>query len=270
MTVAAVSDTEVKIDESGNAYRAPKPGFASKGLNGLTDWLNRVITISGNKVDTGDFYSVEEVEDDSHGRASQPAGQGGTSSSDWDAKVKYSKNGRRERDIAASVAIDAAIYKNQQLGHWYWRFWTHAFDFKGRSRRRDYWLSELINFGIGLGLSLFDAVNNRAILTGLFIVALIIPRISIGIRRLHDIGKSGYWYLMCYIVPLSFIIFIFIIFFGIVGPFSLSTIWYHAVEVILSCLFIWFCVGEIILLCFSVRAGQVGFNVYGPDPKRRR
>jgi hypothetical protein len=43
MTVAAVSDTEVKIDESGNAYRAPKPGFASKGLNGLTDWLDKAI-----------------------------------------------------------------------------------------------------------------------------------------------------------------------------------------------------------------------------------
>ena len=68
------------------------------------------------------------------------------------------------------------------------------FDFKGRASRSEYWyfvLFLVIGYAIGIGLS-FVAFPFTFLL-GAFVIAIIIPWISVAVRRLHDINKSGWW-----------------------------------------------------------------------------
>jgi len=70
-------------------------------------------------------------------------------------------------------------------------------DFNGRARRKEYWMFVLIYMVINVIL----AVLGMDIISMIVGLALIIPSISIGARRLHDTGRSGWWQLI-YFVPL--------------------------------------------------------------------
>jgi uncharacterized membrane protein YhaH (DUF805 family) len=70
-------------------------------------------------------------------------------------------------------------------------------DFSGRATRTAYWMFILINFIIQIVLSLFGF----EIISGIISLLLLIPSISIGARRLHDTGRTGWWQLI-YLVPL--------------------------------------------------------------------
>ena len=70
-------------------------------------------------------------------------------------------------------------------------------DFTGRARRKDYWMFVLIYMIINIALAIFGL----DIIGGLVGLALLVPSISIGTRRLHDTGRSGWWQLI-YFVPL--------------------------------------------------------------------
>ncbi len=113
-------------------------------------------------------------------------------------------------------------------------------NFSGRARRKEFWY-----FNLGLLIVLFPliALMFYALsveLISLFIVAYLviilillatfIPGLSVSIRRLHDINKSGWFYLV-FLVPL---------------------------------------VGSFILLIWFLMEGTPGSNHYGPDPKRGR
>ena len=67
---------------------------------------------------------------------------------------------------------------------------------KGRKGR---WFA-LFVFAVGIVLS---AVFKP--LAGLFYIAVLIPNIAVGIRRLHDIGRSGWWLLLSLIPVLGWI-----------------------------------------------------------------
>lgn len=82
-------------------------------------------------------------------------------------------------------------------------FFTRYADFKGRSRRSEYWWATLV-IGI-IGSILSTALPEIA---GLWSLAILIPSIAICVRRLHDIGKSGWWYLINCIPLVGQIIFI--------------------------------------------------------------
>ena len=76
-------------------------------------------------------------------------------------------------------------------------------DFNGRARRKEYWLFILfVNLGyivtavIDLMTGSFDEISGVGILSGLFFLGIIIPSISVQIRRLHDQDKSGWWILI--------------------------------------------------------------------------
>jgi uncharacterized membrane protein YhaH (DUF805 family) len=106
--------------------------------------------------------------------------------------------------------------------------------FSGRSRRKEYWYFVLFIFlgsivcGIVDGvLGTLDETTGVGIVGGLFMLALFVPSISVGVRRLHDIGKSGWW-LLIGLIPL---------------------------------------VGAIVLIVFAAQDGQPGTNSYGPNPK---
>jgi uncharacterized membrane protein YhaH (DUF805 family) len=77
--------------------------------------------------------------------------------------------------------------------------------FSGRSRRSEFWYFVLGNFVIGLLISLLGETIST-MLGGLFNLAVFIPGIAVAVRRLHDTGRSGWWYLLVFtiigIIPL--------------------------------------------------------------------
>ena len=80
----------------------------------------------------------------------------------------------------------------------------HYADFKGRVRRKEYWMFTLFQFIFAitaiildsiLGLSFAPQITNGSIYL-LFGLITFLPSLSITVRRLHDVGKSGWWYLI--------------------------------------------------------------------------
>lgn len=83
-------------------------------------------------------------------------------------------------------------------------------DFSGRSSRREYWMFTLVLLIIAFGLGIVDGVmlgvmdytQNEAeaqllTLGNAYSLVTLIPSISVSVRRLHDIDKSGWWLLLC-------------------------------------------------------------------------
>lgn len=82
-------------------------------------------------------------------------------------------------------------------------FFVRYADFKGRSRRSEYWWASLV---IGMIGGLISVVLPE--ISGLWSLAILIPSVAICVRRLHDIGKSGWWYLINLIPLVGQIIFL--------------------------------------------------------------
>lgn len=68
-------------------------------------------------------------------------------------------------------------------------------DFKGRTNRNDFWWAILaviiVNAVFSFIFGLFGGFGK--VLAGLVLVALGIPSIALGFRRMHDVGKPGWW-----------------------------------------------------------------------------
>lgn len=74
---------------------------------------------------------------------------------------------------------------------------NHYADFKGRLPRRSYWVFVLFNILISTALYVLSAIVLKTpILCSVYSLAIMLPGIGACIRRLHDIGKSGWWYLL--------------------------------------------------------------------------
>ena len=109
-------------------------------------------------------------------------------------------------------------------------------NFSGRARRSEYWYFILCNALIKLALGLITVAIIKAsntmgiigiVLIILYSFAMVVPSLAVVVRRLHDVGKSGWFYFVS-LIPL-------------VGP-------------------IWI----LVLFCTE---GDRGSNQYGPDPK---
>ena len=84
---------------------------------------------------------------------------------------------------------------------------SRYFDFEGRSSRSEFWHWQLFRVLLFLSLTFLETI----LFSGLnftFNLFLLIPEISVSIRRLHDINKSGLWYLLTFtiigIIPLIY------------------------------------------------------------------
>ena len=77
----------------------------------------------------------------------------------------------------------------------YKKLWTKAFDFRGRSTRSDYWWGALANLLVSYMLLALSNFVTEAFsgLYYLYIVASLIPGLSLAIRRVNDAGKSWTW-----------------------------------------------------------------------------
>jgi uncharacterized membrane protein YhaH (DUF805 family) len=102
-------------------------------------------------------------------------------------------------------------------------------DFNGRARRSEYWYWTL---AVVIVAVVIIAIRSAApglgqVLNILFALAVIVPSLAVGVRRLHDTGRSGWWILID-LVPI---------------------------------------VGAIVLIVFFVQDSAPGANEYGPSPK---
>lgn len=75
-------------------------------------------------------------------------------------------------------------------------FYQRYAQFQGRANRSEFWYAMLFTFLGGIVLSWMSET-----LATIFAVVNFVPSIAVGVRRLHDIGKSGWWYLIN-LVPL--------------------------------------------------------------------
>lgn len=88
--------------------------------------------------------------------------------------------------------------------NWYLKAWNQYADFSGRARRKEYWLFTLFNFisalvAVGIGAAIGAITSMPAIAPVLYVVYMatsIIPSFAVTVRRLHDVGKSGWMFLV--------------------------------------------------------------------------
>lgn len=111
--------------------------------------------------------------------------------------------------------------------NWYLHVLSNYAVFGGRARRSEYWYFALFYFIIAVVLYFIGAMIKTALLYDLYVLATIIPSIAVTVRRLHDTGRSGWWWLIL-LVPV---------------------------------------IGWIVMLVFCLQEGQHGANQYGADPK---
>ncbi len=111
---------------------------------------------------------------------------------------------------------------------WFLKVIRQYADFSGRARRKEYWMYFLFYIIFYLVLFAIDMVLKIGILALIYALALLIPSIAVSVRRLHDIGKSG-WFILIALIP---------------------------------------AIGAIILLIFMVTDSNPGDNQYGPNPKQ--
>lgn len=76
-------------------------------------------------------------------------------------------------------------------------------DFSGRARRAEYWWFTLFNMiaGFVVPFALLIAfapatTEGEQLLANLYSLAVLLPSLAVGARRLHDTGRSGWWMLL--------------------------------------------------------------------------
>jgi len=99
-------------------------------------------------------------------------------------------------------------------------------NFSGRAQRSAYWWWFLFVIIVDIVASLIDGMLGVQIVAALAGLAMLLPSIAVGVRRLHDLDKSGWW-LLIGLIPL---------------------------------------IGAIVLIIFFVQKGTTGPNRFGPDP----
>ena len=80
-------------------------------------------------------------------------------------------------------------------------------NFEGRARRKEYWMFIIFALIFSLALGIIDGIIGLAPvgLSALFQIAIFVPSIAIGARRLHDVGKSGWWQLLYFALIIGWI-----------------------------------------------------------------
>ncbi|WP_136482127.1 DUF805 domain-containing protein [Cognatitamlana onchidii] len=92
--------------------------------------------------------------------------------------------------------------------NWYLKVLKQYADFTGRARRKEYWMFILFNLLFAIAALLLDNLFGLTFgdipygpIYALYGLALFIPGLAVAVRRLHDIGKSGWWLLIS-LIPL--------------------------------------------------------------------
>ncbi len=83
-------------------------------------------------------------------------------------------------------------------------------NFSGRSSRSEFWWFYLFNIIVSAVISVVFCWSQNAmnIATGVVNLALLLPSLGLAVRRLHDIGKSGWWIFISLIPVIGWILLI--------------------------------------------------------------
>ena len=88
------------------------------------------------------------------------------------------------------------VTDDQGLFSLYWSTFKKFAWAKGRASRKEYWTFFIFNFIVGFILGFIEALlETENIFSGLFNLIMLLPSIAVGVRRMHDIGNSGWWLL---------------------------------------------------------------------------
>lgn len=79
--------------------------------------------------------------------------------------------------------------------NWYIKVLKQYADFNGRARRAEYWYFFLGNVIVSIIIGLIEGAVNTPILGTIYSLATLLPSLAVGVRRMHDVDKSG-WYLL--------------------------------------------------------------------------
>jgi uncharacterized membrane protein YhaH (DUF805 family) len=79
--------------------------------------------------------------------------------------------------------------------NYYFKVLKNYADFKGRARRSEYWYFVLFNALMTIVLEYIGILLETELLGTMYSFAVIIPSLAVGVRRMHDVGKSG-WFLL--------------------------------------------------------------------------
>jgi len=102
------------------------------------------------------------------------------------------------------------VEENYTAFDWFKKVIKNTFNYKGRARRKEYWYYILIaSIIILIGFTLDGILDTPDTLSGLAGFILFFPSLAVTIRRLHDIGKSGWWYLISAIPLIGSLILLF-------------------------------------------------------------
>lgn len=92
---------------------------------------------------------------------------------------------------------------------WYVKAWKKYAVFSGRASRKEYWMFVLFNVIVAIIVGMVSAMlepatsSDQSVLGSVYQLAVLIPSLSVGCRRMHDTGRSGWWL----IVPIVSLIF---------------------------------------------------------------
>ena len=80
-------------------------------------------------------------------------------------------------------------------------------NFEGRARRKEFWMFTLVSLVINVGTLILDASlsSDLGLVNGLYSLAILLPSIAVGIRRMHDINKSGWWLLLWFVPVIGWV-----------------------------------------------------------------
>jgi uncharacterized membrane protein YhaH (DUF805 family) len=73
---------------------------------------------------------------------------------------------------------------------------TNYANFSGRARRSEYWWFILAYFLASVVAAIIDAALGAPVLEVILILGLLVPSLAVGVRRLHDTDRSGWWLLL--------------------------------------------------------------------------
>lgn len=93
--------------------------------------------------------------------------------------------------------------------NWYLTVLRKYAVFSGRARRKEYWMFFLFNMIFAIAAMVIDNVLGIAIedigygpIYIIYALAVFLPSLAVSVRRLHDVGKSG-WYLFILLIPIA-------------------------------------------------------------------
>lgn len=130
-------------------------------------------------------------------------------------------------------------------------FGSLLFGFDGRINRAKYWLAVVVYFVVTLiAMGLMFALHGMIgmVLMGIIYIVAIVSGIAVGIKRLHDCDKSGWWLLVFYLLP------------GLLSAAAMSMDDSIVLNLLSFAVSIWG------LVQLGFLRGTIGPNRFGPDP----